>query len=146
MRQKLIVPIMIVAILLYAGISSALEKSQSGTLHISFSTLALGVGYSWGDGTLRLNDGRSFPFSVEGLKLLGLGLSSVNATGSVYNMKRVSDFNGIYKATDPNVTIIKSRSRTTFRNQRNDVIITLESSNKGADLSIGTKGFEIMFR
>jgi hypothetical protein len=56
---------------------------------------AIGVGVSWGDGVLEYR-GKKYPFTVEGLSVLDLGVSKVSAQGTVTNLKNLEDFNGNY--------------------------------------------------
>src|SRR5438067_5605034 len=54
----------------------------------------LGSG-SAGDGTLRYM-GHTYPFRVGGLGIGGIGVSTVQATGEAYGLRRLSDFPGAY--------------------------------------------------
>ncbi len=48
-----------------------------------------------GSGTLFYH-GRSYPFTVGGLGIGGIGASSLNATGEVYKLNDISEFPGTY--------------------------------------------------
>ena len=50
----------------------AAEPPPSGTVTISSKSVALGIGVSWGDGTLTMG-GKTYPFSVEGLSVADPG-------------------------------------------------------------------------
>src|SRR6185312_9904626 len=54
----------------------------------------LGSG-STGNGALFFN-GQRYPFSVSGLGVGGMGLSTINAQGEVYGLKTVDAFPGTY--------------------------------------------------
>ena len=60
--------------------------------------LVLGAGVNWGDGKLKFR-GKEYVFSVKGLSLIDVGFTSVSAKGNVYDLKRVSDFDGTYVAS-----------------------------------------------
>ena len=53
------------------------------------------MGVSWGDGVLEYR-GQKYPFSVDGLSLVDLGVSKVTAQGKVENLKQLEDFSGNY--------------------------------------------------
>jgi hypothetical protein len=48
-----------------------------------------------GGGTQRFQ-GRSYPFKLDGLGIGGIGFSRLDATGTVYKLTRLEDFNGVY--------------------------------------------------
>src|SRR5262245_33939401 len=67
-------------------------------LALEAKSLALGIGYIWGSGTLDYG-GKTYPVSAHGFLVLALGFTSVTASGEVYNLKSLSDFDGQYDAT-----------------------------------------------
>ena len=48
------------------SVAMAAEPTPSGTVKLTSQTVAIGVGVTWGDGTLTF-DGKTYPFSVDGL-------------------------------------------------------------------------------
>ena len=81
---------------MFAAASTALAQNDtSGTLTIETKSIAVGVGVSWGDGTLEYR-GQKYPFTVSGLSVVDLGVSKVTAKGKVENLKQLEDFNGDY--------------------------------------------------
>jgi hypothetical protein len=56
----------------------------------------LAVGGSIGGGRLRLR-GEEHPFSVRGLEFGSIGVSSLSASGEVFNLRRLEDFPGRYE-------------------------------------------------
>ena len=69
----------------------------SGKVKIESTSIAAGVGVSWGDGTLRFK-GKQYQFSIEGMTLVDVGISKASAVGDVYDLKDVSQFEGTYVA------------------------------------------------
>ena len=65
----------------------------SATVKISGGSFALGIGWSWGSGSLNYK-GREYPFRISGLKIVDVGGSSYDAIGEVYYMKDLADFEG----------------------------------------------------
>ena len=73
------------------------QSDTTGTVSIESKSVALGVGVSWGDGTLTFR-GKQHKFSVEGLSVVDLGVSRVSAKGEVSDLKKLEDFAGTYAA------------------------------------------------
>lgn len=121
---------------------SAAQEAPSGTVEITSTTAALGFGASRGDGVLTLPDGRKYKFSVENLKAAAVGVSVVEATGTVYNMKQVQDFEGDYLEGEAGVTIGGGVGGMTMKNDKG-VVINLQSTQIGINFSLGVGGMYI---
>jgi hypothetical protein len=120
----------------------AAEKAKpSGKVSIESTSIAAGVGVSWGDGKLNFK-GKDYPFSVEGLSLVDWGISKVSATGDVYNLTDVSKFGGTYVAAEAGLTLAGGMGGMVLRNQ-NGVVMHLRSVSQGAQLQLGTSGLVI---
>lgn len=80
-----------------AGSVAAPAQAQppSGTVTISQVQVALLVSGAIGGGTLSFG-GASHDFSIGGLGIGGLGASRLEASGEVYNLERLEDFEGPY--------------------------------------------------
>jgi len=59
-------------------------------LNLTDGSVAAGVGFSWGKGTLTYA-GKTYPLKVEGLSLGKVGLSRATAIGTVSNLKNLSE-------------------------------------------------------
>src|SRR5262245_63729710 len=89
----------------FASYAVAAEKATpSGKVTISTTSIAAGVGVTWGDGKLTFK-GKEYPFSVDGLSLVDWGISKEQANGDVYNLTDVSKFGGTYVAADAGLTL-----------------------------------------
>src|SRR3954449_10119655 len=78
-----------------SGSMSLQGKPLSGYVKMNEVQAAyLGSGNA-GDGTLRYR-GRTYPFTVGGLGVGGIGLSKIEAKGEVYGLERLRDFPGAY--------------------------------------------------
>ena len=76
-------------------VDAAAAEPPSATVTIEQVQVAfLGSG-NLGGGTLTFQ-GRNYPFTIGGLGVGGIGVSSIKATGTVYGLKRVEDFEGAY--------------------------------------------------
>ena len=121
--------------------AAAQEKTPSGTLAVKATSIAIGVGVTWGDGTLKFK-GKDHAFSISGLSLIDLGFSSVSATGNVYNLKKVSDFAGTYLAAKAGIALAGGGGGMVMQNQ-NDVLINVTGVTQGVKFSLGPAGVTI---
>lgn len=129
-------------VMVLASHAVAAEKAKpSGKVSIESTSIAAGIGVSWGDGKLNFK-GKDYPFSVEGLSLVDWGISKVSATGEVYNLSDAAKFGGTYVAAEAGLTLAGGIGGMVLRNQ-NGVIIHLRSVSKGAQLQLGTSGLVI---
>ena len=69
-----------------------------------------------GNGTLRYR-GHTYPFSVGGLGVGGIGISKIEARGEVYGLERLRDFPGAYVQGRYGLALGKSRRCRTRRRQ-----------------------------
>jgi hypothetical protein len=112
-----------------------------GTVSIDMTSVAAGVGYSSGSGTLRFQ-GKTYLFKIDGLSVGNVGISSINAVGNVYNLSNVSQFAGNYAALGAGVTLAGGVAGLKMQNQ-NGVIINLYAVQQGVQLNIGPQGFTV---
>jgi hypothetical protein len=81
--------------LIFVGVRSAgAEDTPSATIELSGGSVAAGIGYTWGNGTL-IFEGKKYPIKVQGLSVVHVGASDYTASGTVYNLKKLSDINGV---------------------------------------------------
>jgi hypothetical protein len=85
-------------------------------LELTSTSVAVGIGISWGEGTLSF-EGTSHPFSVRGLSLLDIGASVTEGLGEVYNLENLADFEGTYVAVEAAGAAGIGNSATVMRNQ-----------------------------
>lgn len=124
----------------------ALAEDPSGTVKLESTSVALGIGVQWGDGTLTLNDGSTHAFKIEGLSVLDLGVSTIKATGDVFDLKDVADFPGDYASVEASATLGKmSAGDLIMKNQKN-VIIRLTPEGTGVQLTAAAKGLIISLK
>jgi hypothetical protein len=103
----------------------------------------VGVGVSWGEGILTFQN-ENHPFKVSGLSLVGVGGSSVDAEGTVFNLEKLEDFAGAWAEVSGAAVLGKqSAGGITMRN--GGVYMTLSGKRKGAQLSAGGGGLTIRF-
>ncbi len=84
-----------------AGQSATPELRQpDGTIQVTTTSIAVGVGATWGDGTLTFK-GKDHAFTVKGLSLTDLGIGNAAVKVNVYNLRKLEDFAGKYAVTEP---------------------------------------------
>ena len=116
----------------------------SGTISMSAKGAALGVGYTWGDGTLRYG-GRSYHFTVNGVSVADVGFSRVNGSGRVYNLKRLQDFSGTYVAATGQATLGNGIGGQILENG-NGVQIRVDQVSRGARLEGSADGIKLTLK
>ena len=118
------------------------KKTPDGTVEFSGGSVAAGIGYSWGNGTLTYK-GKKYPITISGLSAgASAGATSVTASGSVYNLAKLADFDGNYTAVGTGATVGGGASVVTMKNQ-NGVVIDSVSTTQGLKLSIDAGGVKI---
>ena len=128
---------------LITGFAQAAEKPDA-TIRISSGSVAAGIGWSWGKGTLTYK-GKDYPISVKGLSIGKVGITKATASGEVYHLKTLKDFDGNYTAAGAGITLAGGRSAVTMSNQ-NGVRVRVISTNRGVDLTLGGAGVEMRIK
>ena len=142
MKRRWIVPVLLFAIVaLLAPLASAEDKAPDATLRLSEGSVAAGIGWNWGKGTLSYM-GKTYHFKVSGVTVAEVGITRAEASGSVYNLKSVDDFNGVYAAAGAEGTAGKGAGVSSLRNSKG-VVINLKSETKGANIKIAAEGLKL---
>ncbi len=142
MRRNWIAPVLVVALVaVLAGPAFADDKKVDAVLKLTEGSVAAGIGWSWGHGTLTYM-GKSYRVKVDGLTVGEVGMTNAKAKGNVYNLKKLEDFNGVYAAGGAGATAGKGRGAGALTNA-NGVSILLTSITKGASLKIAAEGLKL---
>jgi len=123
------------------------ERVPSGTVTLNFKSVALGVGASWGEGTLAFQ-GRNYPFSISGLSLVNVGISNYTGAGKVYDLKNPGDLVGDYAAGQATFAVAGGASAMSMKNGKGVTIVVLknEGQESGTQLSVGPAGMKITMK
>ncbi len=116
----------------------------TGTVALSARGAAVGVGYTWGDGTLTFG-GRRHPFTVRGISVADVGFSRVSARGRVYHLRKLEDFSGTYAAATGEATLGNGIGGQVLQNA-NGVQIRLDQVTKGARLQGSADGIQLTLK
>jgi hypothetical protein len=135
--------IALVGALAFCAVSAhADDKTPDGKVEFSGGSVAAGIGYTWGSGTLTYK-GTKYPITVDGLSAgASAGATSITASGSVYNLKKLEDFDGNYTAAATGATVGGGASVVTMKNQ-NGVVIDSVSTTQGLKLALDAGGVKI---
>lgn len=123
-----------------AGLALAAEKKKTpdATLTLSKGQVAVGIGWSWGEGVLAFK-GKHYPFKVEGLSVGDVGITKAEAEGKVYNLKKLEDFNGTYASAAAEATVGVGAGASAMKNEKG-VVIHLFPKTKGVNLKLAGEG------
>jgi hypothetical protein len=143
-NRKLLSTFILLTVVLFASAALASGDKPSGTVSINTSSVAVGVGYSWGNGVLNLQ-GKEYKFRIKGLSVLDVGVSSISATGHVYHLYKVSDFPGTFTAVEAGFAVGGGAGAQTMENQYG-VVMTLTSSKAGLKLKLAPEGLKVQLK
>jgi hypothetical protein len=114
---------------------------SEGTITFSGGAVAIGVGFQWGSGTLTYR-GRQYPFQMDGLSVIDIGVSRVTGSGTVHNLRDVADFSGNYVSISAGAALAGGGSITNLRNQ-NGVVIDGITTAQGVRLTLAPGGVNL---
>lgn len=123
---------------------AAEERTPDATIRLSADSIAAGIGISWGKGTLTYK-GKDYPISVDGLSVGDVGISKVEASGKVYNLKSLEDFDGNYTAVAAGAAVAGGGSVSAMRNQ-NKVEVELVATSQGVKFTLGGGGVDMKIK
>ena len=130
---------------LVAGMSTiSAQEATSGKVTLESKSVAIGVGVSWGDGVLEYR-GKKYPFTVDGLSVVDLGVSKVTARGDVTGLKKVEDFDGNYVAAGAGGTVGGGAAAAIMKNQ-NGVEMKLTATTQGVKLALAAAGVSVKLK
>jgi hypothetical protein len=146
--KKIAVLMLVLAVM--TGFTQA-AKHHSGrpdaTLRLSMGSFALGIGTSWGSGTLTFR-GKNYPVKVRGLSVGKVGFTNSSAMGEVFNLRNLQDFNGHYNvggAGTRGVTLGAGRTGTIMSNQAG-VIVRVSSTQSGVAVNATGGGVDMQLQ
>ncbi len=132
----------------FAGDMSAPPVSDAtpadGSVELSGGAIAAGIGYTWGDGTLTFNNSKH-NFGINGVSIVDVGASKYSASGTVYHLKKLSDFDGNYVSVSAGVAIAGGADAVYLRNQ-NGVVIKLASTEVGLRFNLAASGVDVALK
>ena len=141
MRRGIITFLLLGSVALWSTLGRAAdEEKPDGTVKISSGSVAVGVGFSWGSGTLTYK-GKEYPFSVSGLSVADVGISEAEAVGDVLHLEKLEDFNG-RPGVSAGATVAGGGGGMILRNQ-NGVELRLSATTQGLKFKLGVDGVKL---
>jgi lipid-binding SYLF domain-containing protein len=126
-----------------AGLMTA--YADSGSIRFNVIKAGFVVGGSGGSGTL-VFQGRSYPLSIGGVSYgFTFGASATDFVGTVSNIRRPSDVNGVYGAAGAGVAVGPGAGGIVLTNQ-NGAVLTLSGRQTGLIVAADLNGLVISLR
>jgi hypothetical protein len=135
-----------------SGVASVAEAASapvaegaipSAYVWLSGGSVAIGIGYTWGHGTLYFSkDQKQYKFKLSGVSVADVGGAGITAEGEVYNLTSPADLSGDYSAVTAGVTIIEGGSVAYLKNDKG-VVIKLHSQTGGLRFNLSANGMHI---
>jgi len=120
------------------------EAQPSGTIEMASTSVAAGVGVVWGDGTLHYRDA-TYAFSVQGLSVGDVGVSSITTSGEVFDLKTPQDLAGNYVAGAAGIAVAGGADDIIMKNDHG-VVLRLHGMEKGVRFQLGAQGVSIKLK
>jgi hypothetical protein len=115
----------------------------SGYVWLSGGSVAAGIGYTWGHGTLYFSkDQKQYKFKLSGISVVDVGAAGINAEGEVYNLTSPSDLNGNFSAVTAGLTVVEGGSIAWLKNEKG-VVVKLHSQSGGVRFNLSANGTHV---
>jgi hypothetical protein len=124
--------------------STAGADEADATVDLTGGSVAVGVGYVWGNGDL-VYKGQKHQFKLSGVSIVDVGAAHIAASGVVYHLKNISDFDGNYTAVTAGITVAGGGSAALLKNQHG-VVIKLLSTTEGLRFNLSANGIDIKLK
>jgi hypothetical protein len=124
--------------------SAAVADEADATVDLTAGSVAAGVGYVWGSGDM-IYRGQKHPFKLSGVSIVDVGAARIAASGVVYHLKNLSDFEGNYTAVTAGITVAGGGSAALLKNQHG-VVIKLLSTTEGLRFNLSANGIDIKLK
>jgi len=144
MRRIFLTFLIIGSVALGLSRARAQEETPDGTVKLSTGSVAVGIGFSWGGGVLTYQD-KEYPFDVSGLSVVDVGISKAEASGQVFHLKNLADFNGNYTGVSAGATVAGGGGGMTLRNQ-NGVVLNLVGTTQGLKFKLSVDGVKLTLK
>jgi hypothetical protein len=124
--------------------SPATSDQADGTVDLGAGSPATGVGFVWGNGDL-IYQGQKHGFKISGLSIDDVGGARITASGVVYHLKDLRDFEGSYTAVTTGLTLAGGASAAVLKNEHG-VVIKLISTTSGLRFNFSADGIGVKLK
>jgi hypothetical protein len=128
-----------------AGPDAVAGLTPSGTVELQAVQAAYIGSASGGSGTLFFN-GRSYPFSIGGAGIGGIGASTIEGYGEVYKLRDVAQFPGAYAQGRYGFALGNKSGGDLWLQNESGVIIHIKAKREGLMLTLGGDAMVISFQ
>jgi hypothetical protein len=142
--RKMTLVITIMALFFMGTAVGAEEKKPSGTISYDGEQFMLLIGGSSGHGTLDFK-GKKYSFITSGVTAGGAGYQNMHASGNVYDLNDVNDFQGTYIVLRAGLAVVGGQGGLWLQNS-NGVYIHVNTKQEGLALGTGLEGVKILFK
>ena len=126
------------------AVAQSSKLTESGSVTIDQAQVAFIFSGNVGGGKLHYQ-GKTYPFSIGGLGVGGFGISSIDASGTVYNLFKLSDFAGAYGQARTGIVAGTRSAGTLWLENPQGVYMKLAAKRTGLALALGVDGIFIGF-
>jgi len=140
MRKTLAIIATGLTLLLWPLVPSSADTPDA-VIELSGGSVAAGVGFSWGSGTLIFH-GQRYPLKVSGVALATVGATEYTAAGSVTGLKTLQDIEGVYTSIAAGATLGGGGTLAAMENQHG-VTIHMTSTSEGLNFTLAAEGVKI---
>jgi hypothetical protein len=126
-------------------VASAADKKPDGTISIEQFSVAFIGSAQFGSGNLNYQ-GKRYDFKISGLGIGGIGVSTIDADGYVYELKNLADFPGVYGQARTGITFGTVGKGQLWLENGNGVYLHLKAKRQGLALALGADGMIIQMK
>jgi hypothetical protein len=126
-------------------LAPASAQAPSATVEISQVQVAFLLSGNIGSGRIAFQ-GRTYSFSIGGLGVGGIGVSRLEATGTVYNLGSIEQFPGLYGSARTGIAVGDAGRGQIWLENSNGVKLHLRARREGLALSLGADGVVIQMK
>lgn len=116
----------------------------AGTVDIDQTRISFIGSANGGGGVLHFR-GHDYPFSTGGLGLGGIGVTTLKATGTVYNLDDPRNFPGTYGEFRTGIAVGKGNGHLWLKNG-DGVMLELKGNGQGVGLNLGADAVHISYK
>ena len=125
--------------------AASVANADDGTISIRIFKAGFVIGGSAGSGVLTFQ-GRTYPLSIGGLSYgFTFGASETHFHGTVTNIRRPSDINGVYGQGGGGAAVIQGAQGVVLANQ-NGAVLTLAGEQTGLIVSLDLSGLVLSLK
>lgn len=115
---------------------------KSGNVEVQAEQVRLIIGGAKGKGVLHFN-GKDYNFKLSGASVGGVGVTKVDAVGTVYNLKDIKDFPGTYSGMGVGAVVVKGAGASSWQNSKGVVVNMQAKDASGLALNMGLNAVTI---